>query len=229
MAMGLALNLISMKITPILTYRGRRSKERIDAALKAYVGRYASCLVDLAQPHLIEGLADHLDHGFDYLVDFAQDDFEGLVASADGVAIHRYFESNIAGRTDVIQRVARTMLIKRSGRMVHVSSTAAARPNPGQGFYAAAKQAAEALYKNVGVELASRGITTVSLRPGYVDAGRGRKYLENNAPAVLTKVPLERALAVHEVVDTILFLLSDNATGINATTVTMDGGLAATK
>ena len=228
MAIGLALTLIPMKILPILTFRGRQSKERIDAALKAHVGRYVPCLVDLAQPHSMEGLADHLDLGFDYLIDFAQDDFEGLVASADGDAVHGYLESNIAGRADVIRRVARSMLIKRSGRMVYVSSTAAACPNPGQGFYAAAKQAAEALYKNVGVELALRGITTVSLRPGYVDAGRGRIYLENNAQA-LAKVPLGRALSVQEVVDTILFLLSDSATGINATTITMDGGLTATK
>ena len=229
MAINLAQALIPMKIVPLAAYRSQQGKERIDAALKTHAGQYDSCLVDLAQPHSLEGLAGYLDQGIDYLVDFAQDDLEGLVASADSDAMHGYFESNIAGRADVIQRVARAMLTKRSGRMVHVSSTAAAYPNPGQGFYAAAKQAAEALYKNVGVELASRGITTVSLRPGYVDAGRGSAYLKNEANTALTKIPLGRALSVQEVIDTILFLLSDSATGINAAVITMDGGLSACK
>ena len=121
------------------------------------------------------------------------------------------------------------MVLQGAGRMVYVSSTAAGMPNPGQGFYAAAKQASEALYRSAGLELAPRGVTTVALRPGYVNAGRGNRYLNKNADVALAKVPLGRALQIAEVVDTILFLLSDSAVGFNATALTMDGGLSAGK
>ena len=71
--------------------------------------------------------------------------------------------------------------------------------------------------------------TTVNLRPGYIDAGRGRQYVEGNEKDILGTIPLGRTLDIEEVVDTILFLLSDSAVGINATVVTMDGGLSAGK
>jgi 3-oxoacyl-[acyl-carrier protein] reductase len=229
MALDLAKALIAHKILPVLTYRSSEGQDSIEAALQDSSDLYAVCPLDLARPGTLGELDAHLSHGLDYLVDFAQEDIEGLVASVDPAAMRAYLDANIGGRAAVMQRVARSMLANRFGRMVHISSAAAERPNPGQGFYSASKQAAEALYKNMGVELAARGITTVSLRPGYVDAGRGRDYLGKHARAALDKVPLGRALTSQEVVDTILFLLCDSAAGINAAVVTMDGGLAATK
>lgn len=229
MALGLARALIDRKILPIQTYRSTQGRETIEAALRDRSGQYDVCYLDLARPETLGELDAHLSHSLDYLVDFAQEDLEGLVASADPAAMRAYLETNIAGRAAVMQRVARSMVAGRFGRMVHVSSIAAERPNPGQGFYAASKLAAEALYKNIGVELAARGITTVSLRPGYVDAGRGRDYLDSHARAGLDKVPLGRALSSQEVVNTIVFLLCDSATGINAAVVSMDGGMAAAK
>jgi 3-oxoacyl-[acyl-carrier protein] reductase len=229
MALDLSRTLIDRKIMPMLTYRSPQGLETIEAVLRNRSGQYAVCPLDLARSETLSELDEQLNRGLDYLVDFAQEDLEGLVASVDPAAMRGYLETNIAGRTAVMQRVARSMLAGRFGRMVHVSSLAAERPNPGQGFYAASKLAAEALYKNMGVELAARGITTVSLRPGYVDAGRGRDYLDKHAHAGLDKVPLGRALLSKEVVDTILFLLCDSAAGINAAVVTMDGGLAAAK
>ncbi len=229
MALDLARSLIDRNIFSIQTYRSPQGRETIETALRDRTGQYAVCPLDLARPEMLGELEGYLNQGLEYLVDFAQEDLEGLVASVDPIAMRNYLETNIAGRTAVMQRVARSMLAGRFGRMVHVSSIAAERPNPGQGFYAASKLAAEALYKNMGVELAARGITTVSLRPGYVDAGRGRDYLDSHAGAGLDKVPLGRTLSSQDVVDTIAFLLCDSATGINAAVVTMDGGLAAAK
>ena len=121
------------------------------------------------------------------------------------------------------------MLKKKKGRLIFVSSTAADMPNPGQGFYAAAKLASEALYRNLGLELGDRGITTVSLRPGYIDSGRGREYIKTRGEDVLEMVPIKRALTGTEVAETILFLLSDSAAGFNATEISLDGGLTAGK
>jgi 3-oxoacyl-[acyl-carrier protein] reductase len=111
---------------------------------------------------------------------------------------------------------------------VLVSSAAAGRPNPGQGFYAAVKRSAEALYRNLGIELGGRGVTTVTLRLGYVDAGRGHTYL-SAMPDALAGVPTGRAITAGEVADTLIFLLSNNAWSFNATELTLDGGLTSAK
>jgi 3-oxoacyl-[acyl-carrier protein] reductase len=78
----------------------------------------------------------------------------------------------------------------------------------------------------MGLELGTRGITTVVLRPGYVDAGRGREYLQEQDVKILETVPIKRAITRNEIAETILFLLSDSAAGMNATEITMDGGLS---
>jgi 3-oxoacyl-[acyl-carrier protein] reductase len=229
LAIGLAKCLVAKGLHPTLTHRSDGGKSRIDEALKAAEGQYTCFPLDLGNVDTLASLDPVLADGVDYWVDFAQGDLEGLVASTDMGAVASYFKVNIANRAEVIQRVSRAMIAQRKGRMVFVSSVAAGQPNPGQGFYAAAKQACEALYRSVGLELASRGVTTVTLRPGYVGTGRGHHYLEKNAGTALAKVPLGRALKTHEVVDTLMFLLSDSAQGFNATVLTMDGGLSAGK
>lgn len=229
LALGLAEALVAEDLHPILTYRSDAGKARICEALIRMDGAYKTLNLDLCEKETIAALDPVLDEGIDYMVDFAQGDLEGFVASVDATAAAAYVEANIANRAAVIKQVSRTMVSRRKGRMVYISSTAAGMPNPGQGFYAAAKLASEAIYRNAGLEMAFRGVTTVILRPGYVNAGRGRRYLKKNADAALAKVPLGRALEVNEVVDAILFLLSDSAAGFNATVLTMDGGLCAGK
>jgi 3-oxoacyl-[acyl-carrier protein] reductase len=221
--------MIRSDLHPILTHRDDRGRERIDQRLRHLGRSYDTIRLELQDPRASNRLQKVLDPGVAYLVDLAHGDLEGLVAAVDLSSAGDYFQCQIAARAAVIQQVARAMLGRRQGRMVFISSTAAARPHPGQGFYAAAKLAAEALYRSLGLELAGRGITTVTLRPGYVDAGRGRRYLERNASQMLDRVPLGRALTIAEVAHAVMFLLCDAAVGFNATELSMDGGLSAGK
>jgi 3-oxoacyl-[acyl-carrier protein] reductase len=226
--LDLADLLIAAGLQPILTYRSAKGCKKIQAHLDPLKGCHETVFLDLSDADSVSTLADRVGNGIDYLVDFAQADLECLVASVGPETVRAFLDAQISARAAVIQTVTRTMLTVRRGRLVYISSTAAARPNAGQGFYAAVKLAAEAIYRNTGIELAGRGITSVSLRPGYVDAGRGGGYLRNNKNA-LSKVPLGRALTSREVAETIMFLLSDSAVGFNATVLTMDGGLCAVK
>ncbi len=229
LGVALALRLAEVGVFPLATYRSESGRQRLEGAFQAAGRTLAALRLDLAEDAPGDALAGFLEGGVDYCIDFAQEDFEALVGAADPGRARRFFQASVAARFEIIHGVARKMLAARGGRMVYVSSVAAEHAHPGQGFYAAAKQASEAIYRNIGLELAGRGITTVTLRPGYVNAGRGRRYWEAQAPALAAKIPLGRALEIPEVVSAIMFLLSDDATGINATAVTMDGGLAAGK
>jgi 3-oxoacyl-[acyl-carrier protein] reductase len=228
LAISLAELLIAEGLYPILTCRSEEGKQHVANSLQDRTGQYETAHLDLAEPGSIDSLFIQIGNGLDYLVDFAQGDFESLIGSANPESIDRYFSENISFRAEILRMAARNMLQKKRGRLIYVSSAAASRPNPGQGFYAAAKLASEALYRNLGIELANRGITTVTLRPGYVAAGRGAKYIQANED-VSGRVPLGRVLTCEEVAETIVFFLSDNAGGFNATEICMDGGLTAGK
>ncbi|HYA15178.1 MAG TPA: SDR family oxidoreductase [Syntrophales bacterium] len=225
LALTLAGVMIETSLFPILTYRNDRGQNIIKKALPHLEGKYDACYLDLGNRVSVNSLFSHIGDDLDFVIDFAQENYESLIAQADGDIVFRYFNKNVSMRAEVLKMAGRIMLKKRKGRLVFISSTAAAKPNPGQGFYAAAKLASEALYRNMGLELGKRGITAVILRPGYVDAGRGKEYLQVQDEKVLETVPIKRAITQEEIAETILFLLSDSASGMNATEITMDGGL----
>ncbi len=175
--------------------------------------------------HDFEALQPALDAGVDYLVDLAQGDLEGLAAAA-GDEAESYLEAHVSGRLRLLRTVTRSMLPRRFGRLVFVSSTAAALPAPGQAFYCAAKRAAEGLYQSLGLELGARGVTSVSLRLGLVDAGRGKRFLDEGDRRQNLG---GKVVSLEQAASTLLFLLSDQALALTCTTITMDAGLTAQK
>jgi 3-oxoacyl-[acyl-carrier protein] reductase len=230
LALALAGAMIESSLFPILTYRDDRGLSRIRKTLQPFEGRYETYYLNFGDRDSLDSLfISYIGDNLDFMVDFVQGNYESLIASADEDSVYRYFAENISFRAEALKMAGRTMLKKRKGRLVFISSTAAQRPNPGQGFYAAAKLASEALYRNMGLEMGERGVTTVILRPGYVDAGRGNIYIQGQEGKILQTVPIKRAITPEEIAQTILFLLSDSAIGINATEISMDGGLTSGK
>jgi 3-oxoacyl-[acyl-carrier protein] reductase len=229
LALCLADRLIAASLFPILTYRSEAGAKRITDFLHGKEEHYRTVYFDLGREESLPAMLTGIQNDLDYLVDFAQGDLEAFIAAADEARIDDYFQENVAGRARLLKQVGRIMMGKKFGRLVYISSTAALRPNPGQGFYAAAKLASEALYRNLGLELAQRGITAITLRPGYVDAGRGEAFLQDAGKEILAKIPIRRALSREETAETILFLLSDGAAGFNAVELCLDGGMTAGK
>ena len=229
LGLATASAMIESGIFPILTHRSTKGMGRITDALQSAAGKYGTAFLDFSDRNSAAALFRQTARRIDYLVDFVHGDFEALIASADEATMYRYFAENISFRAGIIKKAARIMLAKKRGCLVYISSSAAVKPNPGQGFYAAAKLASEALYRNLGLELGARGIRTVIVRPGYVDTGRGREFLRHHGLAAMDKIPISRPLLAHEIADAVLFCLSDNAAAVNATEMSLDGGLTAGK
>lgn len=219
----------SLGLTPIISWHREITLETARNRLTADGVNAEFVQLDLFDRSSVDDLVQRCDPAPDLLVDLAQADLEALVGSVDPADLNQFFQAHLAHRALILRQAARIFLTKGRGRAVLVSSAAVERSNPGQGFYAAVKRGAEALYRNLGIELASRGITTTTLRPGYVDAGRGRRYLQSHEQKALSGVPLKRALSAEEVADALVFLASENAVGFNATELTMDGGLTSSK
>lgn len=224
----LAEKLIRQGAYPLITFRSREGRGKIEAMLGRNSESYDAFRLDLRDPDIPE-FEERIAPGLDGLADFAQSDYERLVATADDREVQDYFNANICGRFLLIKRAARQMLRQRSGRMVFISSAAAVCPNNGQGFYMAAKLAAEALYKSIGIEMAQRGVTTLSLRPGYVNSGRARAFIASREKRLRELIPTGSPLTPAELAEAVFFFLSPAARQFNATHITLDGGFSAGK
>ena len=115
------------------------------------------------------------------------------------------------------------MIRARFGRVVNIASVVGPRANAGQANYAAAKAGLIAMSKTIGVEVARRGVTVNTLAPGLISTDMTRDV----ESALLEGVPARRAGLPDEVAACARFLASDAASYVNASTLFVDGGLAA--
>jgi len=219
LGLELAIKAGERGLLPLVGYRDEESLEKISA--KLYCQRYEAVWIDLEKEESWKDICE--DYQIDYLVDFAHTDLESLITSSSEKSVSEYFQLNVASRTTLLKDVTKNMIKNRAGRLVYVSSTAASRSNKGQGFYSSAKLAIESIYRSLGIELISKGISSVSVRPGYLNRGRGEEFLKNN------KIDESFITSPEDLAETILFLLSDAAHMINATEICMDGGMNAQK
>jgi NAD(P)-dependent dehydrogenase (short-subunit alcohol dehydrogenase family) len=96
--------------------------------------------------------------------------------------------------------------------------------------YTASKGGVLALSRELGVELARRGVRVNALCPGPVDTPLLRElYAADPAQAErrLVHVPMGRFAQAREIAQAALFLLSDDASYVNASTFLVDGGISA--
>ncbi|ADU65243.1 short-chain dehydrogenase/reductase SDR [Desulfurispirillum indicum S5] len=229
LGLAIARQALSEGLHVTMTGSGSASLERMAEVIGHGDGQADGQLLDMNDVGSVEALLHGCQTAPGLLADCLHPHLEELVAAAAMEEVEDYFGSALIQRARLLQHLSRAMLSRRRGRMVHISSGAAGQPASGQGFYAASKLAVEGIYRSLGLELAPRGITTCSLRPGYIHCGRARSMIDEQGQQLLERIPAREVLAVEDVARTVLFLLSQSARGINATVVTMDGGMRAGK
>jgi 3-oxoacyl-[acyl-carrier protein] reductase len=134
-------------------------------------------------------------------------------------------ETNLAGSFRVAKRAAKSMLRKRYGRMVFISSVVGLLGSPGQANYAASKAALVGLARSLARELGSRGITANVVAPGFVESDMTAALAEERRAEILGSVPLGRYASPEEVAAVVRFLASDEAAYITGAVIPVDGGL----
>jgi len=114
------------------------------------------------------------------------------------------------------------------GLIVTISSTHEDWPMPGNIAYCVSKGGAKMFTRTAGVELGPLGIRFVNIAPGAVSTPINA--VTEMDPEALKRldetIPLGRIAQAAEIADVVVFLASDKARYVNATTITVDGGLS---
>ena len=136
---------------------------------------------------------------------------------------------NLKGAFFGAQFAAQQFVAQRSGGLiVTISSTHEDSPMPGNIAYCVSKGGAKMLTRTAGVELGPLGIRFVNIAPGAVSTPINAVTVMD--PELLMRleeaIPLGRVAQPAEIADVVVFLASDKAGYVNATTVTVDGGLS---
>jgi NAD(P)-dependent dehydrogenase (short-subunit alcohol dehydrogenase family) len=208
-----------------VTVMGRRAAP-LEAAITAGAAHHA-LIADVTAPPPLDGFA--------ILVNAAGAAESAPFLASDDALWQRMLAVNLLGAAAVTRAVLPAMLAARTGRIVHIASTASRRGYPYVSAYVAAKHGLLGLVRALALEVATKGVTVNAVCPGFTEtelltesvarivAKTGRS--EEAARAELARGnPQQRFVAAAEVASAVLFLCSGAAGAINGQALAVDGG-----
>lgn len=120
----------------------------------------------------------------------------------------------------------RSMMSKRYGRIINITSVSGIMGQAGQTNYSASKAGIIGFTKALAREVASRGITVNAVAPGFVLTDLTKNLPEELTTQLNTFIPLGRWGEAQDVANAVAFLASDEASYITGHVLNVDGGMA---
>ncbi len=138
----------------------------------------------------------------------------------------RVIDVNLKGTFYVTQIFGRKMIGQKSGRIISMSSQAAVMGERGFLSYSISKAGLMTMTRSLAYEWGRYGITTCAIAPGFMAGGMNEGLLQRRdlVDFISKRTPVGKMGQVDELVATILFLASPEASYINGETLVFDGG-----
>ena len=132
---------------------------------------------------------------------------------------------NLHSTVLLTQKIIRGMIKKRFGRILFITSIIGHLGNPGQSNYSASKAGIAAFSKSIAAEVASRGITSNCIAPGFIKTPMTDKLTEDQQNQILNNIPASRFGLPSDVASACIYLSSDEASFITGSTLHVNGGM----
>jgi len=185
---------------------------------------------DLADLDALSDLCKHLikQYGRPYaLVNNAAAGHDGVLATMPNSAIDHLMRLNIQAPILMSKYLVRSMLLNRKGRIVNISSIIAKTGFNGLSVYAASKAAMEGFSYSLAREVGKAGITVNCVAPGYMQTNMTSSLQGEKLESVKRRSPLGKLATVDDAAAMVIYLLSDKASAITGTVMTVDAGSTA--
>jgi 3-oxoacyl-[acyl-carrier protein] reductase len=217
---AIALELGRAGADVVLSYRtGREEAERVAAEIG---GRAVEADVsDAASARSLVEEAGELD----VLVNNAGVTRDGVLARMSDDDWREVIDTNLSSVFYTCRAAARSMMKRRAGAIVNVSSIVGIHGNFGQTNYAASKAGIIGFTKSLAQELGSRNVRANVVAPGYIKTQLTEVIPEEAKTKMLDLTPLGRFGDPEDVAGTVRFLCSEEASFITGAVLLVDGGL----
>jgi 3-oxoacyl-[acyl-carrier protein] reductase len=217
---AIAAELARAGATVVIGYRsGGEQAEELASELGARAVQADVSNVDDAK-RLVDEAGD-----VDVLVNNAGITRDGVLARMTDDDWRAVLDTNLSSVFYTCRAVTRSMMRKRAGAIVNVSSIVGMHGNWGQTNYAASKAGIIGFTKSLARELGSRGVRANVVAPGYVRSRLTDAIPEEARETMLANTPLGRFGDPEDVAGAVRFLSSDAASFITGEVLLVDGGL----
>jgi len=132
---------------------------------------------------------------------------------------------NLKGTFNCTQAVAPIMREQGSGSIVNAASVVGINGNFGQTNYVASKAGVIGMAKTWAKELGRKGVRVNAVAPGFIGTEMIQSMPDKVVDQMQSQVPMGRLGDPEEVAAVYAFLASDEASYINGTVISVDGGV----
>ena len=185
-------------------------------------------MCDVAKYGEVEKFFEYVDkqyEGFEILVNNAGIRKDAVLAMMKESDWHDVLNVNLSGVFYMCKFGVMSLMRKRYGRIISITSPSGKFGFEGQANYAASKAGLVALTKTLSKEVARRNITVNCVSPGFIATELIQDLPEEQRKGYESTVPVKRFGKPEEVAYCVLFLASKEAAYVNGSTLEVTGGL----
>jgi 3-oxoacyl-[acyl-carrier protein] reductase len=215
--------------TVIATATGQSGIQAIEKRLQEHgtAGQAIAwdALADNSHEALLDTIKATYDRMPDILINNAGITRDNLLLRMKPAEWRDVLQANLTAIFHLSQACTKSMIRKRWGRIVNISSVVARIGNAGQANYAAAKAGVVGFSKSLAAEVASRNITVNCICPGFIETDMLNFLSDAQRQEVCKKIPMGRLGDVEEIAHAVSFLISNKSSYITGTCLDINGGL----
>ena len=163
--------------------------------------------------------------GIDILVNNAGITRDGLIFRMSKENWNDVISVNLSSAFYMSKAIARSMIGRRTGAIINVSSIVGVHGNAGQCNYSASKAGLIGLTKSLAQEVAGRNVRVNAVAPGFIQTAMTDKLDDSQKETLTKQIPMVRLGQPEEVAKVILFLASDLASYVTGQVILIDGGM----
>lgn len=133
---------------------------------------------------------------------------------------------NLTAIFRLCRAAAKSMMKRRYGRIINMSSVVGFTGNAGQANYTAAKAGLVGFTKSLAQELASRGVTANCIAPGFIRSAMTDEISEQARERILSGIPMRTMGTPEDVAAAAAYLASCESAYMTGQTLHINGGMA---
>jgi 3-oxoacyl-[acyl-carrier protein] reductase len=223
-----AVKLAASGAAVALAARNREKLDAVAAQINGAGGKAAVFVIDVAEEEQIKsGIKDVLGQfgQIDILVNNAGVTRDQLVMRMKRPDWDAVLNTNLTSAYVCIQQSIGSMLKRRWGRIINITSVFGQTGQAGQANYAASKAGLIGLTMAVAREVGSRNITSNAVAPGFIETAMTTVLGDEFKQNAEKMIPLGRVGSPEDVANAVAFLASDEASYITGHVLNVNGGL----